>query len=135
MGFQPQFTTSIESRNGVARVALSGELDLATVPMLRGHLAHLEREDVVAIVLDLRDLTFLDCSGLHAFLIAREHAVANEHRLILVGTSARTRRLFELTGTEFLLDDREAVGVLARFTGELTRQADRTETMNADADA
>lgn len=135
MGFEPQFATSIESRNGVARVALSGELDLATVPMLRGHLAHLEREDVVAIVLDLRDLTFLDCSGLHAFLTAREHAEANQHRLILVGASARTRRLFELTGTEFLLDDREAAGVLARFTGEVTRRADRTATLNADADA
>ena len=86
-------------------------------------------------MLDLRDLTSLDCSGLHACLTAREHAVANQDRLILVGTSARTRRLFELTRTEFQLDDREAVGVLARFTGVTTRRADRTETMNADADA
>ena len=84
-------------------------------------------------MLDLRDLTFLDCSGLHACLTARKHAEANQ--LILVGASARTRRLFEPTGTEFLLDDREAAGLLARFTGEVTRRADRTATMNADADA
>jgi len=37
MKFAPQFIARIESQNGVARIALSGELDMATVPVLKEH--------------------------------------------------------------------------------------------------
>src|SRR5919197_2925709 len=59
-----------DRRNGVTRVALEGELDLATVPVLEEHLAAIEHDGMRALVLDLRDLTFVDSSGLHAFLNA-----------------------------------------------------------------
>jgi anti-anti-sigma factor len=85
MGFAPVFTARTESRNGVASIALSGELDVATVPILEDHLALLKGDGVVAIMLDLRDVTFLDCSALRAFLAARERATTNGHRLTLVG--------------------------------------------------
>ena len=39
MGFAPQFSSRIESRNGVASIALSGELDVTTAPILEEHLA------------------------------------------------------------------------------------------------
>jgi hypothetical protein len=37
MEFAPQFIARIESQNGVARIALSGEFDMATVPVLKEH--------------------------------------------------------------------------------------------------
>jgi anti-sigma B factor antagonist len=117
VGFAPQFTARTESRNGVASIALTGELDMATVPVLQEHLAHFEGDGGVAIMLDLRELTFLDCSALRAFLAARDRARTNGHRLILVGAGQPARRLFELTGMEFLLDEQEAVSVLDQFTG------------------
>lgn len=129
-----QLTVSIESRNGVANVALSGELDLATVPILKEHLAHLEREDVIAIVIDLRDLAFLDCSGLRAFLAGRDHARANGHRFVMVGAGSSTRRLLALTGTEYLIDDDETADMLARFTGGHPHGVDHTPSSDADAD-
>ena len=46
MGFTPEFTARIESRNGVASIALSGELDIATAPVLEGHLALFEPDAV-----------------------------------------------------------------------------------------
>jgi anti-anti-sigma factor len=116
MGFAPQLTARIESRNGVARIALEGDLDMATVPVLSDHLGHFEADGVAGIMLDLRDLTFVDCSGLRVFLEARERSNANGHRFILVGASPGARRLFELTGTKFLLDEQEAVSLLDRFT-------------------
>jgi anti-anti-sigma factor len=116
MGFAPQFIARIESRNGVARIALEGELDMETVPVLGDHLARFEADGVAGIMLDLRDLTFVDCSGLRIFLAARERSKANGHRFILVGASPAARRLFELTGTQFLLDEQEAVSLLDRFT-------------------
>jgi anti-sigma B factor antagonist len=116
MGFAPQFTTRIESRNGVARIALEGELDMVTVPVLSDHLARFEADGVVGIMLDLRGLTFVDCSGLRIFLAARDRSKASGHRFILIGVSPAGRRLFELTRTQFLLDEQEAVSLLDRFT-------------------
>jgi len=42
MESQPPFETRVEERDGVAVMALSGELDLATAPILRENLARLE---------------------------------------------------------------------------------------------
>ncbi|HEV8089248.1 MAG TPA: STAS domain-containing protein [Actinomycetota bacterium] len=105
MGLGSQFTIRTERRAGAADVALVGELDLLTVPILEEDLARFEREGIGKIKLDLNDLTFLDCSALRAFLCARDRANANGHRLLLVGASPCARRLFELTGTKFLLDE------------------------------
>ncbi|MDP9341853.1 MAG: STAS domain-containing protein [Actinomycetota bacterium] len=126
MGFAPQFTARTESRNGVASIALSGELGIATVPVLEDHVALIESDGVAAIMLDLRELTFLDCSALRALLAARKRATTNGRRLILIGASARARRLFQLTRTEFLLDEQEAVSVLGKFTESQTHRAGQT---------
>ena len=127
MGPLPQFTVRIHSRNGVARVALAGALDLATVPALEGHLAEVEGDGVSAIMLDLRELTFLDCSGLNAFLAARSRATLNGHHLIFVRAGPRPRRLFELADAEFLLNDQEADRVIDRFNGTQPSPAAQTE--------
>jgi anti-anti-sigma factor len=134
MGFAPEFTARIDSRNGVVNIALSGELDRTTVPILEDHLASFEDDGVTAIMLDLRELTFLDRSAMHVFLAARERAYSKGHRLILVGANPSVRRLFELTDTEFLLNDQDAAGVLDVFTGGQTR-ADEPVVIEVDADA
>ena len=87
MGFAPQFSSRIETRNGVASIALSGELDVTTAPILEEHLEQFEGAGVSAILIDLRELTFLDRSAMQAFLAARGRANENGHRLILVGAS------------------------------------------------
>ena len=103
--------SSGEARDGVARIALTGELDLTSVQILRENLAEFEGDGVVAIMLDLSDLTFIDSSGLHAFLQANARAKANGHRLHIVGATPVARRVFSLTGTEFLVDERDADAV------------------------
>lgn len=123
MGSEPQFTAQVNSRNGVASIALRGELDLAAVPDLERHLAPFESDGVSAIMLDLRELTFMDSVALHSLVRARERALMNGKRLILVGARPSARRLFELTCTEYLLDDQDAAGVLNRFVGSETREA------------
>jgi anti-sigma B factor antagonist len=99
------FGAQIESRNRVARIALTGELDMSTVPELEHHLGACQADGATAIVVDLRDLGFVDSSGLHAFLRARTDAQANGHRLHFVGASRAAQRVFELTGTEFLIEE------------------------------
>ena len=114
MGFAPAFTSQVEWRNDIALVALSGELDMATAPLLEGCLAPVEADGPASIMVDLRDLMFIDSTGLGVLLRARGRAEANGHRLLVVGASPTARRLFELTGTQFLIDQ-QAVGVIHRF--------------------
>jgi anti-sigma B factor antagonist len=135
MGSEPQFTAQITSRNGVASIALRGELDMATVPDLEGHLAPFESDGVSSIMLDLRELTFMDSVALHSIIRARERAKTNGQRLILVGARPSARRLFELTCTEYLLDDRDTVGVLNQFVGSETREAGKSLAAHLNADA
>jgi len=101
----PPFGTRVEERDGIAVMALSGELDMASAPILREDLAEVEASGVPAIMLDLREVTFIDSTGLHEFLQARSRAQDNGHRLLMTGASPAAQRLFELTGTRFLLDE------------------------------
>lgn len=93
----------VESGGGSARIALAGELDMQTVPVLEDHLAQVEAGEVAEITLDLRDVTFLDSTAVHAFISARDRAKEHGRRLILVGVGPPARRLLELTDTQYLL--------------------------------
>ncbi|HEX5018934.1 MAG TPA: STAS domain-containing protein [Actinomycetes bacterium] len=116
MDSEAQFDARIDVRNDVANIALSGELDLATVPLLDDRLTRLEDDGVKAIMLDLRDISFLDCAALGAFMSARERAQRNGHSFVLIGASSRARRLFRLTRTEFLLAEQDPAAALDQFT-------------------
>jgi anti-sigma B factor antagonist len=105
MGSEPFFTVKVESGDGVARLALGGDLHLATVPILNDHLARSERDAIRAITLDLREVTFVDSPGPRAFLDARARAAANGHQLLIQGATPNTRKVFEITGTDYLLDE------------------------------
>jgi anti-sigma B factor antagonist len=135
MGSGPQFTLDTKSRNGVACIALCGELDMATAPRLEGCLAPFEDDGVSAIILDLRGLTFIDCSGLRELLRAQDRAKTTRRQLILVGANASARRLFEITRTDFLLDDEDTADVLSRFVGSESRGTGRAlaAVLNVDA--
>lgn len=134
MGFVPSFDARAESRNGIARIALAGELDAATVPVLDERLAAFEGDGVSAIMLDLRELTFIDSSGLLAFLEARTRARANGHRLVLVAAGPAIRHLFAAARTEtLLLGDEEVLSILEQFTGRNDLGAGRSVAADGDS--
>jgi anti-sigma B factor antagonist len=102
MGLQPPFGARSQEKDGVATIALSGELDMATAPILSDSLAPFEGNGVSTIVLDLHDLTFIDSTGLHAFLEARNRATSNGQRLLVRGASPTAQRHVEIVGLQFL---------------------------------
>ena len=108
MGSPDAITIAVESRDDLAHIRIGGELDMFTAPVLEGTLATAEQDGVRMIMLDLRDLTFIDSSGLRVFVRAWDHAKANGHQLRLLGASSEANRLFKMTGTEFLVDEQEA---------------------------
>ena len=111
MGFEV-FTAQVESGTGRRRSPSAANSTWKTVPILEEYLGRVEAEDVAAIVIDLRELTFVESVGLRAFLAARDRAEANGRQLLLVGAKEPVRRVFELTGQESLLDNQDAVSVL-----------------------
>jgi anti-anti-sigma factor len=110
-------------RNGVAHVVVQGDLDLGAVPTLNEHLRFLEQDGVKAIILDLRDLSFLDPTGLRALLAASSRAANDGHRLAIVGVPDPARRLFEITGTERILNEPEGLRLLELFTRDSPRRS------------
>jgi anti-anti-sigma factor len=59
-----------------ARVAVVGEVDLATAHLLRDRLLSVLREQAPAVVdVDLAGVTFLDCTALSALVAARNAAI------------------------------------------------------------
>lgn len=121
MGTSQALTIRIEARSDVTRVALSGELDIATVPILNDQLAALEQDGSKVILLDLGDLNFIDSTGLFALVPAYMRSRLNGRRFLLVGASPSAKRLFEITGTEFLLEAPIATQLVGLFTGNGSR--------------
>ncbi|MGI8430144.1 MAG: STAS domain-containing protein [Solirubrobacteraceae bacterium] len=80
-------------------LALHGELDLASTPLLERRLLEAESNGSTRLVIDLSELEFIDSSGLHALLRAHERASQNRHQLSLVRGPRAVHRMFELTST------------------------------------
>jgi anti-sigma B factor antagonist len=92
------FSISISEHDGRAVVAVKGELDLATAPELEKLL--LERLDAgEGVVLDLRELQFMDSSGLRVLVTA--HAGGGE-RFTIVRPPAGTEvaKILDIAGLE-----------------------------------
>jgi hypothetical protein len=103
---QAPFATLVEAQDDVAIMALSGELDMSTAPILREELAEVEDSGTLAIVLDLRESRSSIRPGSTSSW--RRGAVPKQwDRLLMSGATLAARRLIELTGTQFLLDERE----------------------------
>ena len=89
---------------------LAGELDMESADALKCKVAELRVPEVTEIVLDLRQVDFIDSSGLRVLLALRNDAEHNGHALTLVPPPPAARRLFELTGTVNLFDWRGPPG-------------------------
>lgn len=76
----------------VVTVAAEGELDIATVPVLREVLTRELADDGAVVVIDLTGVSFVDSSGVHALLAA---AVDYPGRVRIV-PSAACLRIFEV---------------------------------------
>jgi anti-anti-sigma factor len=88
-----------ETQEGaVHRITAVGELDLATVPLLESAFNTVLRDgDGAMIVLDLRELSFMDSTGI-ALLMRMHAACADADRLRVINGSPTVVRVLDLTG-------------------------------------
>jgi len=85
-------------------VSLTGEIDVSTSRQLSSAVLGAMPEDNRPIVLDLRDVTFMDSSGIHTLLRLRTAAARRRNRLVVVRGPRPIQRVLELTSTEELFE-------------------------------
>jgi anti-sigma B factor antagonist len=99
------FSISTSDSDGRAVVTVRGELDLATAPELETAL--LERLDAGDdVVLDLRELEFMDSSGLRVLVTAHARAADGGPRFAIVRPLAGSEvaKILDIAGIEQQLD-------------------------------
>jgi anti-sigma B factor antagonist len=78
-------------------IAVRGEIDMATAPQLRDLLDQLIQAGSLRIVLDCRELAFLDSSGI-GVLIAARNRLGDDGEIVLDSPPAHVRKVLEITG-------------------------------------
>jgi anti-anti-sigma factor len=95
-----QLVVESKTEGEEAVLILSGELDLASTPILERELAAVESAGARRILIDLAGVGFMDSTGLQALLRARERATADDRiQLTLRRGPHQVQRVFELTKT------------------------------------
>ena len=79
-------------------IGVSGELDLASSPILEQRLDEVFATDTSLVILDLRELDFMDSTGLSVLIKAHQAAEEADRRLCLVKGPPQVQRLLSLTG-------------------------------------
>src|SRR5215210_944188 len=86
------------ARAAGAELRVSGELTLATASALAEALAEAERSRPALLVLDLRNVRFIDSTGLGELVAAHKRSRRDGRRLIVVIAAGQVDRLLRLTG-------------------------------------
>lgn len=103
---------SSHQHDGLSHVVVAGELDLSTAERVETELARVEGEGPATIVLDLKQVTFLDSSGLRTIVAADHRAKSANRRFAVVRGPQAIQRIFEITHLD---DQLELVDELAEL--------------------
>lgn len=91
------FRCIVVACSGLARVKVSGEVDIAVAPALATALST-AAHDAEQVIVDLSGVTFIDSTGLHVILTAQDELRQSGGRLVLIRGPSQVQRLFEITG-------------------------------------
>lgn len=91
-------------------VSVTGEIDAYTAPKLREELLPLSEGQGKTITVNLKDVSYMDSTGLGVFVGLFKQLNKNEGELRLVELSDRLVRLFELTGLDKIMNISEDGG-------------------------
>jgi anti-sigma B factor antagonist len=83
-----------------AVITVSGELDLASSAILEEELARVSDSGATHVIIDLRELDFMDSTGLSTLVKAHQRADEAGRAFSLVRGPQQVQRLLSLTGVE-----------------------------------
>ena len=97
---QSHFRVEVLNEGRVSVISVSGELDLASSAALEEELTRATESDAEQVVLDLRELEFMDSTGLSTLVKAHQRAEEAGKEFGLVRGPQQVQRLLSLTGVE-----------------------------------
>jgi anti-anti-sigma factor len=92
------FRIDVEPLRDAVRVCPTGELDIATVGVLREQVEDLIATGFERLVLDLGELTYFDSTGIHLVLDLVQGSRADGWQLAVVDGTDPVRRAFGVAG-------------------------------------
>ncbi len=90
--------------SGAPVISVTGELDLATAPVLEEALHGVSDNGRGAVTVDLAGCSFIDLRGLHVLLDARARLVRTGRPLILITGNPTLLRVFKITRVDCLFE-------------------------------
>lgn len=97
-------TLDIENGDRAVRLALKGELDISSAGRVEEQLGKVQDGGLELFVLDLRELEFMDSTGLRLIVRADEAAREKGTRFVIVRGPEPVQRVFEIVGLDSRLD-------------------------------
>jgi anti-sigma B factor antagonist len=96
----PEFRLEAIEQGLVTVLRLTGELDLASGPRLTAEIEPTLTRRPATLAIDLRQLTFMDSSGIHAIIAAERRCRQRGTRFYLIRGSATIERLMAVCGLD-----------------------------------
>jgi len=90
--------------DGLATVAVRGEVDVYTAPRLREQLYGVVADNVPRVVLDLSAMTFIDSTGLGVIVGTLKRLREAGGDLVIRSPTRSTRKVLEITGLTRILE-------------------------------
>ncbi|MBV9659864.1 MAG: STAS domain-containing protein [Acidimicrobiales bacterium] len=85
-------------------IAVSGEIDMATAPEALATVLAASKPETAGIVVDIRAVTFLDASGIRAFITARHYERDHGRDLFLRAPLPIVVRVLDICGVTDLVE-------------------------------
>ncbi|MCK4871618.1 MAG: STAS domain-containing protein [Phycisphaerales bacterium] len=101
----------IDRREGVTIVQPVGDVDLSQSPVLRSELHGVHAEKPKRLIVDLRDVPYMDSSGVATLVEAMRDARKSRTELVLCCMQERVRSIFEIARLDAvftIVDDLDA---------------------------
>jgi len=95
---ESSFNVETRDRNQAVVIGVTGELDLASSPALERELERGVASQAEVVVVDLRQLDFMDSTGLSVLVRAHQRATEKGKRFGVVRGPQQVQRLLSLTG-------------------------------------
>ena len=89
---------AVQDHGDHAMINVGGEIDLATSPQLQAVLVVLVDRGLHQLIIDLDQVSFLDCAGIGMLVDARRRVQEHGGSLKLVRPAPLVRRVLEVTG-------------------------------------
>ena len=93
------FGVDVEQSGQAATVSVRGEVDVATASLLWQAIESVD-DDVVKLVIDVSELTFMDSTGIRVLVRALELLRGRGGQLVVRAPAAGVRKLLEVTSID-----------------------------------